>query len=90
MDASRREKVKHSSLEDIEGIGKAKAALILKHFKTLAAVKRATVEELMQVKGVSRAVAENIVSHYAQDARSANKEKNAGKPNERTDEKPMK
>ena len=44
----------------------------------------------MQVKGVSRAVAENIVSHYAQDARSANKEKNAGKPNERTDEKPMK
>lgn len=90
MDASRREKVKHSSLEDIEGIGKAKAALILKHFKTLAAVKRATTEELMQVKGVSRAVAENIVSHYAQDARSANKEKNAGNPNERTDEKPMK
>ena len=70
MDASRREKVKHSSLEDIDGIGKAKAARIMKHFKTLSAVKKATADELAAVSGISRPIAEKIVSHFENAAKS--------------------
>lgn len=75
MDASRREKVKHSSLESIDGIGKAKAARIMKHFKTVSAVKKATAEELMTVSGISRSIAEKIVARYADYAEKSETEK---------------
>ena len=56
--------VKTSSLEAIEGIGAAKAKALLAHFKSLSAVKKATLEELCAVPGVSSALAEKIVSHF--------------------------
>lgn len=64
MDASRRKTVKGSSLAEIEGIGPAKAKMLLKHFGTLNAVKRASLEELCKVSGISEAIAANIINHF--------------------------
>ncbi len=52
-----------SMFEEVEGIGKVLAARIIKHFKTLAAVKKASVEELAQVKGMSLAKAQRLYDH---------------------------
>ena len=65
MDASRRKKVKTSSLADISGIGEAKAKALLSHFGTLKAVKQASIDELCGVSGISRAIAEKIILHYS-------------------------
>ncbi len=64
MDASRRKSVKGSSLAEIEGIGPAKAKSLLKHFGTLTAVKKASLDELMKVSGISKTIAENIINHF--------------------------
>jgi len=62
---SRRSKAMfNSELIKIEGVGKGRAAALLKHFKTIKAIKNASVEELCAVKGVSRAVAENIYNYF--------------------------
>ncbi|MCR4925169.1 MAG: excinuclease ABC subunit UvrC [Clostridiales bacterium] len=53
-----------SGLVDIEGVGAKRANDLLKHFKTLANIKKASVEELMQVKGMPKNVAENIYNYF--------------------------
>ncbi len=52
------------SLSKINGIGEAKARALLKHFKTVSAIKKATVEELCEVKGINKELAENVVKFY--------------------------
>ena len=52
--------LKRSSLENIDGIGKAKAAILLAEFGGLAQIKRADTERLAATKGISRADAERI------------------------------
>jgi len=64
MDASRRATVKTSTLEKIDGIGPAKAKAILKHFKTVTAVKNAGIDELTQAPSVSRKNAEKIYEYF--------------------------
>ncbi len=49
-----------SVFEEIDGVGKARAAALIKHFKTLTAVKNASVEDIASVKGISLAQAEKI------------------------------
>lgn len=53
-----------SSLLKIDGIGEVKAKALLKHFKTISAIKAASVEELMQCKGISKTNAEKIHDFY--------------------------
>lgn len=53
-----------SELLNIENVGKNRAAALLSHFKTLAAIKSANVEELAAVKGVSRAAAEKVYEYF--------------------------
>ena len=53
-----------SELTSIEGVGKATADKLLKNFKTISAIKKATVEQLSAVKGVTRKAAENIYIYY--------------------------
>jgi len=48
------------TLTDIEGVGKARAKALLGHFKTMKAIKTASLEQLMEVKGMSERVARNI------------------------------
>lgn len=52
------------TLTQIEGIGKEKAKTLLKHFKTTAAIKKATVDELTEVPGISDTLAANIYNFY--------------------------
>lgn len=53
-----------TSLTKIEGIGDAKAKALLKHFKTVTAIKNASTDELMQVKGINGKNAQNIFDFY--------------------------
>lgn len=55
-----------SSLLKIEGIGEKKAKILMKHFKTITAIKEAGVEELSKVSGISKKDAENINNFYTQ------------------------
>jgi len=57
----RREKARERSvLEDVPGIGARRRAALLKAFGGLAGVEAAGVEELMQIKGIDRGLAERI------------------------------
>ncbi len=60
MDKRRRESLKKSSLENLEGIGKVKANALRAYFGSLENLKNASVEELSKVKGISPKIAENI------------------------------
>jgi excinuclease ABC subunit C len=61
---NRREKARTDSvLDEIEGIGSRRRSALLKQFGGLAGVSGAGVEELMQLKGIDRALAERIYAH---------------------------
>jgi excinuclease ABC subunit C len=49
-----------SSLDLVSGIGPKKKQLLLQHFGSVKRVEEATVDELMQVEGINRKLAENI------------------------------
>lgn len=55
-----------SSLTKIDGIGEKKARALLKKFKTITAIKNATVEEISQVKSITKKNAQDIVQYYSQ------------------------
>ncbi len=52
--------MKKSELDEINGIGEARKQALLKHFGSVAKMKEATIEELMEVKGITRKIAEGI------------------------------
>ena len=52
-----------TSLTNINGIGDKKAKALLKHFKTISAIKSSSVDDLLQVKGISEKNAQDIVSY---------------------------
>ena len=52
------------SLTKIDGIGEAKAKALLKHFKTVKAIRCATVDELSEVSGINKNLAEKIYDFY--------------------------
>ena len=53
-----------SELTEIEGIGKARAASLLKHFKTVKAIKAATADELAAAPGMTKAAADAVYKHF--------------------------
>lgn len=57
-----------TTLIDIPGVGAKRAALLLRHFGSLRAVKTATVDQLTAVKGMTRPVAEKIVEYYRENS----------------------
>lgn len=54
-----------SGLTQIEGIGEKKAKALLKHFKTIGAIKKANMDELMAVPNISKKNAASILEYYA-------------------------
>ncbi|MBS7299155.1 MAG: excinuclease ABC subunit UvrC [Eubacteriales bacterium] len=52
-----------SELDEINGVGEKKKAKLLKHFKSINAIKAASVEELVAA-GIDRKTAENIAAHF--------------------------
>lgn len=53
-----------TSLTKINGIGEAKAKTLLKHFKTVTAIKAADISELETVNNISKKNAEDIYNFY--------------------------
>lgn len=60
----RSKKMLNSELTEIKGIGQAKADLLLKHFKTMKAVKSASVDDLCRVSGINKDLAEKIYNKF--------------------------
>jgi len=61
----RREKARETStLEEIAGVGARRRSMLLRHFGGLGGLSKAGIEELMQVKGISRELAERIYASF--------------------------
>lgn len=56
----RNKEVTKSALDEIEGIGPAKKKALLVKFGSVEEMSKASIEELMQVKGISKEIAEKI------------------------------
>ena len=67
MQNAKSKAMRHSTLEDIEGIGPVKAKALLSHFRSLAAIKKADRDSLMNVPGISAANADAIIKAYKND-----------------------
>lgn len=63
MDNAKRKTLKRYSLENIDGIGKSRAKALMAHFKTLTAIREASVEEIAEVKGIGKKDAEKIYEY---------------------------
>lgn len=61
-----------STLDNIEGIGKVNKKALLEYFKTLDAIKEATVQELASVKGIGEKRAEKIYEYLRSDSSNGN------------------
>ena len=64
MDNAKRKTLKTSSLENIDGIGPQKAKKIMQHFKTISALKEASVEQITLVNGIGKQDAEKIYQYF--------------------------
>ncbi len=78
MDAKRRNAVKKSSLTEIKGIGAKKANELMLHFGTLAALKCATREQLLEVKGITEPVADAILEYFGKEQNENNNRNGEG------------
>ena len=56
----REKEITKSELDEINGIGDVKKQILLKHFGSVSKIKKATIEELKQVKGISEKNAKDI------------------------------
>ena len=63
----KRRRVIGSTLTGIPGVGEKRAALLLRHFGSVTAVRGATVDQLAAVKGMTRPAAEAIVRFFAEE-----------------------
>ena len=54
----------NSTLTEIDGVGEKKAAALLKKFKTVTAIKNASVEELCKADGINIGLAQKIYAHF--------------------------
>ena len=62
----RSKNITKSSLDEISGIGKTRKMNILKKFGDIDSVKKASIEELANVKGMNSKIAENVYNYYHQ------------------------
>ena len=54
----------HSELDDIKGIGDAKKKALIKAFGSVDKIKKASINELCEVKGINKELAENIKDFF--------------------------
>ena len=64
MDSAKRKTLTKSSLTKIDGIGDAKAKMLLKHFGGIGAIKTASENEIAAVKGISAKDAAKIKEYF--------------------------
>ena len=53
-----------SELDSIRGVGEKRRNELITHFKTVENIKKASFEELMNVKGMDKKTAENIINYF--------------------------
>lgn len=53
-----------STLTEIPGVGVTRARALLRHFRTISAIKEADLEQLLGVKGMTKPVAQGIYRHF--------------------------
>lgn len=68
MDRRRRESVKHSRLETLDGVGKVRARDIMAHFGSREKLMDAGTDEIAQIKGISQKLAQKIYTQLHGDA----------------------
>lgn len=56
--------MEYSILEEIPGVGTKRKQELLKHFQSLDKIKKASMEELLEVPGMTKTVAENIMVFF--------------------------
>ena len=54
----------HSVLDDIEGIGPARRKALMRRFKSLEAIRDASLEELSSTEGMNRRAAESVYGFF--------------------------
>lgn len=64
MMGGKRKAEKTSVLENVSGVGKAKAKALLAVFGGLSAIKKADISELCRVKGITESIAKNIKEYF--------------------------
>ncbi len=89
MSDARSRALKKSSLEEIKGIGPAKARALLSHFKNIAAIAAADADKLLEINMLSKSDAGNIIEYFAKNKLDENKKVNK-KPKPRKQLKKMK
>ncbi len=62
--ARRKKEMVKNPLDEIAGIGPSRKRALLHHFGTAKAVSRAAMEDLMQIDGISEAMARTIHDHF--------------------------
>lgn len=62
--AKRKKDFVANPLDEISGIGPSRKRALLHHFGTAKAVSRAAIEDLMQIEGISEAMAKTIHDHF--------------------------
>lgn len=63
-------KLRSTSLLKIPGVGKTRALILFKHFKTVERIKQATVDELKIIPGINNDTAHSIYKHFHQDLKN--------------------
>ena len=53
-----------SQLDDIKGIGEKRKIALMKHFQSIDKIKNASIDDLAAVKGMNKAVAEDLFNHF--------------------------
>jgi excinuclease ABC subunit C len=60
----REKRAVHSELDDIPGIGEVRKKVLLRHFGSLEKIKQATMDELVEAKGISKKAAGEVVEFF--------------------------
>lgn len=60
----RKKRIIKSELDEIPGIGPARRKILLSHFGSVERIKQVSLEELLQIEGISKKVAENIYTYF--------------------------
>lgn len=68
MKSAKRKTLKTSYLTAIKGVGEKKALLLLEAFETLENLKKASVEEISNVKGIDAALAQKVYEFFRKDS----------------------
>jgi excinuclease ABC subunit C len=53
-----------SELDEIKGVGITRKRQLFKHFGSIEAVKKASIEQLEQVKGLNKVSAKAVYDHF--------------------------